>query len=453
MTERNTFGCLIRGAAVTALLAVVIGMPITTALWFWTRSAKSRVEELTAQIRQQGMPTSQEEARAYYDDAIGDPNITDEWLAALKPFKSDVGYRGEQEFPLPGTPWADRAMTVEFLRERQSLLDELHRVASLDGDVGYRFSFDLSSDFFDHFGPLRSAARLLSLEALIAAHDRDEVKFVNSVKAILKLGETLDDEPTCISYLVHVAIDQMACGTIHVGSGYIDFTAQNAKTLVDELGSRNYQRQLTRALAGERGIGWDYFLDFSKLTPDDVPSGPSFSAYPFKYQDLSNYLEFMSALVDASSQPFPAALDAASEVSNQYDNSRTGWQRYTHIISDLMLPATDSMFSASARIQAINRTTTTAIAAEIYRDEHGMWPSDLTSLVPKYLAKVPNDPFSGLPLRYRRTEAGFQIYSFGKDRTDDGGQMRHDGGPTYEPDIVLDWPRPLYEDDTDWQDE
>jgi hypothetical protein len=36
------------------------------------------------------------------------------------------------------------------------------------------------------------------------------------------------------------------------------------------------------------------------------------------------------------------------------------------------------------------------------------------------------DPFSGKPLKYRRIENGFLIYSFGADRIDDGGVTRQD---------------------------
>lgn len=402
MTERNTFGCLIRAAVVITVLVIVVTTPVTMALWFWGRSAKSRVEELTAGIRQQQMPTSRLEARSYYDDAIEQPDITNEWLSAIAPFGNEdmqkaeseaefVGFRGGQQFPLPGTPWPDREKAVEYLRERQSILDEIHRVAGLRGDV--RYPIDLSyTAGFGHLQTLRSAARLLSLEALVAAYDRDEARFIESVMAMLKAAETLDDEPLCISYLVHIAIDQMACQTIHVGSGYLDFTPGNSTRLLNELFRRDYPSMLTRSLAGERGIAADYFSDISQLAGDEVIGDPSLKAYPFKYQDLSNYLEFMTAYIDASLQDFPAAIDAMSAVNNRFDDSRRDWKTYTQIISNVLLPATDAMVRATARACVVSRSTATAVAAEIYRHENGNWPDELMSLVPEHLTAVPVDP-------------------------------------------------------------
>jgi hypothetical protein len=52
----------------------------------------------------------------------------------------------------------------------------------------------------------------------------------------------------------------------------------------------------------------------------------------------------------------------------------------------------------------------------------GSPPESLESLVPKYLAKVPQDPYGQRPLVYRRTSDGYLLYSVGKNKTDDGGR-------------------------------
>ena len=46
----------------------------------------------------------------------------------------------------------------------------------------------------------------------------------------------------------------------------------------------------------------------------------------------------------------------------------------------------------------------------------------LADLVPDYLSEVPQDPFSGKPLLYRRNAKGYVLYSVGLDGRDDGGQ-------------------------------
>src|SRR5206468_3641096 len=56
-----------------------------------------------------------------------------------------------------------------------------------------------------------------------------------------------------------------------------------------------------------------------------------------------------------------------------------------------------------------------------FRSRHGRYPAVLGNLSPSILARVPNDPFSGRPLVYRRTGEQFLLYSLGPDMQDDGG--------------------------------
>lgn len=65
-----------------------------------------------------------------------------------------------------------------------------------------------------------------------------------------------------------------------------------------------------------------------------------------------------------------------------------------------------------------------AVALEIYRQETGAYPADLTALVPGHLAALPED-FDGLPLRYQPRPASgrYILYSVGEDLRDNGGAI------------------------------
>ena len=63
----------------------------------------------------------------------------------------------------------------------------------------------------------------------------------------------------------------------------------------------------------------------------------------------------------------------------------------------------------------------TAIAAQKYKKNTGSLPKNLTDLTPKYLKELPIDPFDGKPLRYKKSEKGFTIYSIGENKIDEGG--------------------------------
>ena len=63
------------------------------------------------------------------------------------------------------------------------------------------------------------------------------------------------------------------------------------------------------------------------------------------------------------------------------------------------------------------------LAVRAFVAEKGRFPKSLEELVPKYLATVPEDPFSGQPLRYRPMPLTFVLYSVGQDRQDNGGNF------------------------------
>jgi len=64
-----------------------------------------------------------------------------------------------------------------------------------------------------------------------------------------------------------------------------------------------------------------------------------------------------------------------------------------------------------------------AMAITRYRLKHGTSPSQLQVLVPDELPAIPLDPFDGQPMKYRVEAGDAIVYSIGKNRVDDGGQL------------------------------
>ncbi len=63
-----------------------------------------------------------------------------------------------------------------------------------------------------------------------------------------------------------------------------------------------------------------------------------------------------------------------------------------------------------------------ALALAGYRHDHGAYPAALDELSPKYLAEIPQDPFSGDKLHYQLENGGYLLYSVGPNGKDDGGR-------------------------------
>ena len=71
---------------------------------------------------------------------------------------------------------------------------------------------------------------------------------------------------------------------------------------------------------------------------------------------------------------------------------------------------------------------TTAIAIKVYSKESGKTPGSLQEIVPKYLPEILIDPFDDFkPLKYKKTNMGWLVYSYGPDKTDDKANKIYDG--------------------------
>ena len=80
------------------------------------------------------------------------------------------------------------------------------------------------------------------------------------------------------------------------------------------------------------------------------------------------------------------------------------------------------------------RCATVALACERFRIKTNRWPANLDELPKELLPSLPNDPFTGQPLLFRRLDDGVVVYSVGIDG-DDGGNLGTELRPTRGRDI------------------
>lgn len=92
-----------------------------------------------------------------------------------------------------------------------------------------------------------------------------------------------------------------------------------------------------------------------------------------------------------------------------------------------ILGAVPSIYKFFISKRTNERLLDTLIALRIYKDEHGEFPDELKSLTPRYCKSVPLDPYSGKPLIYKKQGDHFLLYSIGRNRVDDGGELDQAG--------------------------
>lgn len=81
-----------------------------------------------------------------------------------------------------------------------------------------------------------------------------------------------------------------------------------------------------------------------------------------------------------------------------------------------------SLYVRDVSTQTHNAFMIVTLALDAYHREHGAYPNTLIELTPRYLHRVPGDPFAlAGSLRYHRTGAQYILYSVGPNGNDDHG--------------------------------
>lgn len=91
-------------------------------------------------------------------------------------------------------------------------------------------------------------------------------------------------------------------------------------------------------------------------------------------------------------------------------------------LGQLLVPAVVQVFEAENRVRMRRLTTITGMAILEYQAANGVPPTALKDLVPDYLPTVPQDVYTGEPLKYTADGARFKVYAIGKNRRDDNGR-------------------------------
>lgn len=274
----------------------------------------------------------------------------------------------------------------------------------------------------------RTVAYLLCADARLRAEEGDLDGALASCLAAAHCGRAMWDEPASISQYVRIANVGIALraaqGVLGQGSPSADSLLELQRLLDDE------QRQplLRIAARAERGMLdalWSRMAsgEISMKSDSAAESDMSPLAFWSYGEALLNHfrgvaLEEMTRAVGASEAPESAWLALFEAHTDELaDRESSIWDRPAVI----MLPAMDSLAESALAHRARLRTTIVGLAAERFRLDRGRLPESAEELAPGWLDRIPDDPFTGEPLRVKRLDDGLVIYSVGVDMLDNGG--------------------------------
>ena len=385
--------------AYIALLVILVGL-------VWHLWVMSRLEQELERLQKAGEPTRWE------DIAPPVPKHLDGTPLLLKAVEQL--HAAQQKF-LPNVWETYNAQVLEAARPalktfRQALAFPYWRLV----DPKQVAEFETPDE---EYKALREFARLLRAEALQRKRKGNVDGALESCQTILKLCRHMDDEPYLIAFLVQRAI--FAIGTRALWDEVLsdaDASATAYRAVLAELRAWDIDRAFVRALKGEQVIAGILFYDSFRKKLGGCGLFPV-STWIAANQSLT--LDFYRQLLPIAQKGVPYDRPKISRLIADFTQKTQG--RNTILANLHISSVEDRLFDRVTETHALQRVTEVALALRLYRKEHGRYPEDLQALAPKFLPSVPSDPYDGKPLRYRKLQKGFKVWSVGGNRKDDGG--------------------------------
>lgn len=413
---------IILGVLVTLVLAFVLHIVLLSS------RANRRIEALRAA----GHPTTLAELALRNKLPLGMENAAPVYESAFAAYvrpanDANVPYLGkERESPDRAAAWPELVVqaVADSLAANEKCLALLHEAAAIEN---CRYDYDYRQGY-QRYKELRGCVLLLKLAVIDRAHKGDPNAVVALIKDGLSLGGSLEKEPFTLPYFVHMGcVGAMITGLERVLS-VATFADSQLKDLDDALAVAAGQIDLVQMLITERCFLIEATRDPSLQGMPGI-GGAILKLPGIQSRGIIDVLDHMEATIEAAGLSGPQQTARFREVEDRLHKLSM-----LHLVAQLIAPAVTRHGELDQRCHAHLDLARTALAIERCRLATGKVPERLDDLVPKYLEQVPLDPFDGQPIRYRRTEPGYILYSVREDGEDNGGKEQHevDRGKPYD---------------------
>jgi hypothetical protein len=303
-------------------------------------------------------------------------------------------------------------------------------------------------------GLIRNASRVLTTRAMLHLGEGRIEAAMQDLLDCHRLARLAGQGPTLIDGLVGIAIDGTAQqGDVALAQAVgatsrqlLDYNAKLAKlpplpAMVDKIDfaermmfvdavismARNEGDLLgdqTLAAVAEQirklggGIDWNVTLRVGQGWYDKIVAAGKQPTYAQRQQAFNKSDEALKQMAAKAKNPAQALILPFLDPNAR---GQLVGQRIGEILVALLLPAVQATTVAEARGQMTFELGQLALALGAYRVDNGSYPKTLDALAPKYIAKIPQDRFTGKPLVYRPEKNGYLLYSLGPNQEDDGG--------------------------------
>lgn len=404
-------------------LAVVVALGGLLCVYLAVR--RSGIEQRLEVLRAAGYPTSFAELAEYTKLPEGAENAAEVYTRAFAAYvrpadEVNVPLLGKAKLPDRGTPLPEptaKAVSA-YLASNQPCLALLHEAAGLEHcryDWGYWMAIPN-----EQVQVMKSCTQLLSLGAAFHTQEGDTDAAVVCIGDGLRLSDSLRRESTLIKHLVRAALIGATLSGLERSLSLDAFTDQQLREIDAALARTGGTLDFTEVLVAERCLMIEACRDPSLLgPPGQIP--PIRLLPGLRGTCLTDILDSMEDRIEASKLPPMERLRRFRQTDDEIRQLS-----FLHVLTKIMAPSMTGVAESDLRARTRLDLARTALAMERHRLATGKLPEQPEELVPQYLERVPTDPFDGQPIRYRRTEPGYVLYSVDRDAQDNGGRERDD---------------------------
>ncbi len=323
----------------------------------------------------------------------------------------------------PTEPLDDRLKTLlaQHISANAEPLKLLHEAAAMKES---RYPIDLKQDFdggSSHHSSVTQACALLGVEAIHHVESSNPARAVRSLAVALTVADSLASEPSLLAQYNRVHCQSLALSALERTVNRAELTDEQLASLSEAVTKAGRPEAWMRALVGLRCMLVAYCEHPERLDLEKPASiiVNGFQTLGFLDRGGTIFLKLMDESLAVRQLPAHERMTAARALNREWQDALRTFFRI-HESTSVILEDIKEELTEVAQLTVAH----TALAVERYRLSHGQLPAHFSDLVPVYLPQVPQDPFDGGPLRYRRLEPGFIVYSIGPNQADDGGKQR-----------------------------
>jgi hypothetical protein len=415
-------------------ILLLLGIILITFFALYRFNLSRKLERRLDEIRTAGYPVTGAKLNEWYSIPDGVENSADTFLLAFsyyekwkRDYENQLPIVGRADLPSRTAPLDEtmRQLIADYLADNQKTIELLHEGAAIEHGrypIDFRMGFGL---LMPHLNEVRTAGKLLKLEAILNAENSDTLLAVRSITSGFGVARSLKKEPTLMSQFVRIACQRDVITGLERVLNRTEFTDSQLVELAEVLGDAHNLEAITQAFIGERCTNVALFKNpnsevIRSFYSSNAPIPPVIWLYTiagFADRDAITYLDLVDDCFGATTLPLHEHIDVVKNAAKRIRDIPK-----SRILLRMFAPNHDHFVVLEARIVAQLRTAQMAIAALRYRLVTGKVPETLSELVPEYINAVAKDPFDGEELRYRKTDTGFVVYSIEEDRSDDGGR-------------------------------